>query len=82
VGTRARAGDTILMHAGLYRSERLNYVDPQMTPFDGSMTLTLEGTPERPITIAAAGDGEVIIDGAGSHYLFNLMASKHHILEG
>lgn len=79
---RARPGDTILMHAGLYRSERLNYVDPQMTPFDGSMTLTLEGTPERPITIAAAGDGEVIIDGAGSHSLFNVMAAKHHILEG
>jgi hypothetical protein len=79
---RARPGDTILMHAGLYRSERLNYVDPQMTPFDGSMTLTLEGTPERPITIAAAGDGEGIIDGAGSHSLFNVMAAKHHILEG
>ena len=25
---RAQPGDTILMHAGLYKSERLNYVDP------------------------------------------------------
>ena len=43
------------MHVGLYRPERLNYVDPQMAPFDGSMALTLEGTLDRPITIAAAG---------------------------
>src|SRR5262249_60070707 len=41
---RARPGDTILMHAGLYKSERLNYVDPLMTPFDGTMSLTLKGT--------------------------------------
>src|SRR5689334_8092834 len=29
---RAQPGDTILMHAGLYKNDRLNYVDPQMTP--------------------------------------------------
>ena len=40
---RAQPGDTILMHAGLYKPERLNYVDPQMAPFDGTMSLTLEG---------------------------------------
>ena len=79
---RAQPGDVILMHVGLYRPERLNYVDAQMAPFDGSMALTLEGTLDRPITIAAAGDGEVIFDGAGNHNLFNVMASKHHILEG
>ena len=79
---RAQPGDTILMHVGLYKPERLNYVDPQMAPFDGSMTLTLDGTPERPITIAAAGDGEVIFDGAGSYNLFNVMGSSHHIFEG
>ena len=39
---RAQPGDTILMHAGLYKPERLNYVDPLMTPFDGTMSLTLE----------------------------------------
>jgi hypothetical protein len=79
---RARPGDTILMHAGLYRPERLNYVDPLMTPFDGTMSLTLKGTPERPITIRAAGDGEVIFDGAGNHRLFDVMASRYHILDG
>jgi hypothetical protein len=38
-------------HSGLYRPERLDYVDPMMAPFDGSMSLTLKGTPEKPITI-------------------------------
>ena len=78
----AQPGDTILVHVGLYKPDRLNYVDPQMAPFDGAMPLTLDGTPERPITIAAAGDGEVIFDGAGSHQLFNVMGSKYHIIEG
>src|SRR5207249_6385253 len=50
---RAQPGDTILLHAGLYKNDRLNYVDPQMTPFDGTMSLTLKGTREKPITIKA-----------------------------
>ena len=79
---RAKPGDTILMHAGLYKSDRLNYVDPQMTPFDGTMSLTLKGTAEKPITIKSAGDGEVIFDGAGNHRLFDVMASQHHIFDG
>jgi hypothetical protein len=79
---RAQPGDTILLHAGLYRNDRLNYVDPQMTPFDGTMSLTLKGTPERSITIKSAGDGEVVFDGAGNHRLFDVMASRHHIFEG
>jgi hypothetical protein len=79
---RAQAGDTILIHAGLYRNDRLNYVDPQMTPFDGTMSLTLKGTREKPITIKAAGDGEVIFDGAGNHRLFDVMASQYHIFDG
>jgi hypothetical protein len=79
---RAQPGDTILMHAGLYRNDRLNYVDPQMTPFDGTMSLTLKGAAEKPITIKSAGDGEVIFDGAGNHRLFDVMASHHHIFEG
>lgn len=79
---RAQPGDVILVHAGLYRPERHNYVDPMMAPFDGSMSLTLKGTPDKPITIQAAGDGEVIIDGAGNHRLFDVMASRYHIFEG
>lgn len=79
---RAKPGDTIVLHAGLYKSDRLNYVDPQMTPFDGAMSLTLKGTREKPITIKAAGDGEVVFDGAGSHRLFDVMASHYHIFDG
>jgi hypothetical protein len=79
---RAQPGDTLLVHAGLYRPERFDYVDPMMTPFDGSMSLTLKGTPEKPITIKAAGDGEVVFDGDNNHRLFDVMASRYHIFEG
>ncbi|MCC6858849.1 MAG: hypothetical protein IT158_09815 [Bryobacterales bacterium] len=79
---RAQPGDTILVHVGLYKPERRNYVDPMMTPFDGTMSLTLKGTPEKPITIKAAGDGEVIFDGDGNYRLFDVMASRYHIFDG
>ena len=79
---RAQPGDIILLHVGLYKPERRNYVDPMMAPFDGSMSLTLKGTAEKPITIKSAGDGEVILDGDGNHSLFDVMASHHHIFEG
>lgn len=79
---RAQPGDTILVHVGLYKPERFNYVDPMMTPFDGSMSLTLKATREKPITIKGAGDGEVVFDGDGNARLFDVMASSHHIFEG
>ncbi|MBM3784562.1 MAG: hypothetical protein FJW30_09405 [Acidobacteria bacterium] len=79
---RARPGDTILVHAGLYKPERWNYVDPMMAPFDGLMSLSIKATPEKPITIKAAGDGDPIFDGDGGHRLFDVMASKHHIFDG
>lgn len=80
--TKAQPGDTILVHAGLYRPERLNYVDPLSAPFTGSWSLSLKGTAEKPITIKGAGDGEAIFDGAGNHKLFDVMATQHHIFEG
>jgi hypothetical protein len=80
--TKAQPGDTILIHAGLYRPDRLNYVDPLSAPFTGSMSLSLKGTAEKPITIKGAGDGEAIFDGAGNHKLFDVMATHHHIFEG
>jgi hypothetical protein len=79
---KVQPGDTILVHAGLYRPDRLNYVDPLSGPFTGSLSLSLKGTAEKPITIKAAGDGEVIFDGAGNHRLFEVMATAHHIFEG
>jgi hypothetical protein len=79
---RAKPGDTILVHAGLYKPERYNYVDPLATPFDGTMLLALKGTADKPITIKSAGDGEVIFDGAGNHILFDMMASEYNMIEG
>jgi len=79
---KAKPGDTILMHAGLYKPERLNYVDPMMAPFDGTMNLTLKGTFDKPITIKSAGDGEVIIDGDNNGRLFDVMFTAHHIFDG
>ena len=79
---KAQPGDTILIHAGLYRPDRLNYVDPLSAPFTGSWSLSLKGTAEKPITIKGAGDGEAIFDGAGNHKLFDVMATHHHIFEG
>jgi len=80
--TKVQPGDTILVHAGLYRSERFNYVDPLSAPFTGSWSLSVKGTAEKPITIKGAGDGEAIFDGAGNHKLFDVMATAHHIFEG
>ena len=75
-------GDVILVHAGLYKGDRHNYVDPLSTTFDGTYLLTAKGTPERPIVIRAAGDGEVIFDGDGAFRLFDVMAADYHIFEG
>ena len=41
--TKAQPGDTILVHAGLYRPERLNYVDPLSAPFTGSLVSFVKG---------------------------------------
>ena len=37
---------------------------------------------EKPITIKAAGDGEVIFDGDGAYRLFDVMAADYHYFEG
>ncbi|MGH9719732.1 MAG: hypothetical protein ACRD8O_05935 [Bryobacteraceae bacterium] len=79
---KVRAGDIIVVHAGLYKGDRLKYSDVLGLDFDGTYVLTAKGTPERPIVIRAAGDGEVIFDGDGAHELFNVMAADYHIFEG
>ena len=75
-------GDVILVHAGLYKGDRRNYVDPLSTTFDGAYLLTAKGTAERPIVIRAAGDGEVIFDGDGAFRLFDVMAADYNIFDG
>ncbi len=75
-------GDIIKIHGGLYQGNIPNYPDWHNIPFDGTYFFTAKGTPERPIVIEAAGDGEVIFDGAGAAILFNVMATEHHIFQG
>ena len=79
---RVRAGDIILVHAGLYKGDRMQYSHPLGLDFDGTYILTAKGTPARPIVIRGAGDGEAIFDGDGVHDLFNVMAADYHIFEG
>ncbi|MCY4599536.1 MAG: hypothetical protein OXF27_06420, partial [Acidobacteria bacterium] len=83
---RVRAGDTILVHAGVYRYDRYEYTnDPSVnrtTPLDGTYYLTGDGTADRPIAIKAAGDGEVIFDGNGNYALFDVRAADHTFFEG
>jgi hypothetical protein len=83
---RVRAGDTILVHAGTYRYDRYEYTnDPSVnrtTPLDGTYYLTADGTPDRPIAIVAAGDGDVIFDGNGNYALFDIRAADYNYFEG
>jgi hypothetical protein len=79
---KVRPGDIILVHAGLYKGDRHNYVDPLSTTFDGAYLLTARGTADKPIVIRAAGDGEVIFDGDGAFRLFDVMAADYNIFEG
>ena len=79
---KVQPGDIILVHAGLYKGDRHNYVDPLSTTFDGAYLLTAKGTADKPIVIRAAGDGEVIFDGDGAFRLFDVMAADYNIFEG
>jgi hypothetical protein len=79
---RVQAGDIILIHAGRYKGNRLKYADSLALDFHGAYVLTQKGTAEKPITIKAAGDGEVIFDGDGSYRLFDVMAADYHYFEG
>ena len=87
---RVKPGDVILVHAGLYVSDRFHYMNGAARPgylslgtvFDGTYYLTASGTPDRPIVIKGAGDGEVIFDGDGAQNLFNVMAANYNYFEG
>jgi hypothetical protein len=83
---RVKPGDIILMHAGIYAYRYELYANQTTinatTTFEGTYYLTADGTPERPIAIKAAGDGEVIIDGRGNFNLFNVKAADYNYFEG
>ena len=87
---RVKPGDVILVHAGLYVSDRFHYMNQAARPgylslgtvFDGTYYLTASGTPDKPIVIKGAGDGEAIFDGDGAQNLFNVMAANYNYFEG
>jgi hypothetical protein len=79
---RVQAGDVILVHAGLYKGDRMKYADILALDFHGAYVLTQKGTPDKPIVIKAAGDGEVIFDGDGAYRLFDVMAADYHYFDG
>ncbi len=80
---RVQPGDTILVHAGLYKDDRYRYGAGLGTgPSDGTYYLTQSGTPDKPIAIKAAGDGEAVFDGDGNFNLFNVMAANYNYFEG
>ena len=79
---RVQPGDTILVHAGVYKDNRYRYGGGQGTVSSGTYFLTQSGTPDKPIVIKAAGDGEAIFDGDGAYNLFNVMAANYNYFEG
>jgi hypothetical protein len=93
---RVQPGDTILVHAGVYREVREYYGGGSRkirgrsqsggtccgTTWDGTYYLTASGTADKPIVIKAAGDGEAIFDGAGNHTHFNVMGGNYIYFEG
>ena len=80
---RVQAGDIILVHAGVYQSLYDWYSRESSTrPVEGTYYLFGNGTPEKPIVIKAAGDGEVVFDGRGNFNLFNVQKANYNYFEG
>jgi len=79
---RVKPGDTILVHAGVYKDDRYKYGGPLGTLSSGTYFLTQSGTADNPIVIKGAGDGDAIFDGDGAYNLFNLMAANYNYFEG
>jgi hypothetical protein len=79
---RVQPGDTILIHAGLYKEDRYRYANQLGLLFDGTYRFRQDGTAQKRIAIVAAGDGEVIFDGDNNHVLFDVMASDYLYFEG
>ena len=82
-----KPGDTILVHAGHLRVSLrvLRQPDAPSTRRRRSRAPTTspaDGTPEQPIVIKAAGDGEVILDGRDNFNLFNVKAADYNYFEG
>lgn len=78
-------GDIILMHAGVYQSDRTTYLGYFRSGVGsdvfGTTRLVKSGTPEKPIVIKGAGDGEVIFDGNGCSLLFDVIGTNYLYFE-
>jgi hypothetical protein len=83
---RVKPGDVIVVHAGTYKYHPEFYTGDRTinatTPVEGTYYLTASGTPDKPIVIKGAGDGEVIFDGNGNFNLFNVKAANYNYFEG
>jgi hypothetical protein len=83
---RVKPGDVIMVHAGLYKYHPEYYTGDRAinatTPVEGTYYLTARGTPDKPIVIKGAGDGEVIFDGNDNFNLFNLKVADYNYFEG
>jgi len=82
---RVRAGDTIFVHAGVYKYHPEFYTNTaslSRVAFDGTYFLHGTGTAEKPIAIVGAGDGEVVFDGNGTFNLFDVKLADYHYFEG
>jgi hypothetical protein len=76
-------GDTLIVHAGIYKADRYAYRDKHFLIGFGTYFLhDLKGAGDKPITIKSAGDGEVIFDGAGCWRLFDTRGARNVIFEG
>jgi hypothetical protein len=75
-------GDQIIIHAGLYKADYKDYREYHGLTFDGTYYFTQNGTPDKPIVIRSAGDGEVIFNGNSTGILFDLTAADYHFLDG
>jgi hypothetical protein len=84
---RAKPGTVIKLHAGVYKMDRFHYWESfrgaqTLSWLHGTLTLIPDGTPEEPMAIVAAGDGELIIDGSGCDTLFNIKMADYLHFEG
>ena len=80
-GPQVKPGDTILVHAGVYRADWRGYSSHLNLDFYGTYVLSQDGTADKPIVIKAAGDGEVVFDGDDCHKLFDVTAADYTYFE-
>jgi hypothetical protein len=82
-GNPAGPGDILLLHKGVYQGRPTDYRDINSLHFNGSYAMaSVSGEDSRPLVIKPAGDGEVIVDGAGAFVLFDCVGARNIIFEG